>query len=195
MYEKHIQDLKFKCDASACCPEALDAAIALMRAAEPKDAAAEREHCEIMARHLGTQQCLGVRVATVFESQRAAARAEVEAKYQVELACLRKDVDDWKRAAQTIERESRAALRTHSENEGRLQARIAELETRLQRAEAEATIAELEDKLTSSQAWSQEFKTKLTALREAAEYEYENLRTRMPDAANRLRRAIEASKK
>lgn len=37
--------------------------------------------------------------------------------------------------------------------------------------------------------------TKLTAMREALEYEYMNLRTRMPDAAERILHAIEASKK
>lgn len=72
MYEKHIQDLKFKCDA----------AIALMRAAEPLDPASEREHCE---RALGDLEH-GYGHVDVLMSERAAARAEAEAKYQAMLA-------------------------------------------------------------------------------------------------------------
>jgi hypothetical protein len=47
----------------------------------PKNGAAEREHCEGVARYLGAQQCLGVNIAGLIERERALARAEVEAKY------------------------------------------------------------------------------------------------------------------
>lgn len=54
---------------------AINAAIALMRAAQPKDEAAEREHCLRIARPVSLTWEDEKDLAKIFEQQRAAARA------------------------------------------------------------------------------------------------------------------------
>jgi hypothetical protein len=60
--------------------QAFDAAIELMRAAELKDEAAEREHCQATAVSIGAAFS-AVEGGQLLMRERAAARAEVEAKY------------------------------------------------------------------------------------------------------------------
>ena len=84
MYENEIRDLKqlLRNGASNWSIKALDTAIALMRSAEPKDAAAEREHCKETVRMSWPravsdweQECL----TALLMRERAAARAELRA--------------------------------------------------------------------------------------------------------------------
>ena len=79
MFKEHVEALKSLIDGTGCEDErdsALLAAIALMRAAEPKDEKAEREHCD---RVVLEKNPLSMTERPMRE--RAAARAEVEAKY------------------------------------------------------------------------------------------------------------------
>lgn len=75
MYEKEIEFLKVGGYLSPDNPIA-QTAIALMRAAQPKDAAAEREHCERFANEW-LRGGDGPNLAESVERERAAARAEV----------------------------------------------------------------------------------------------------------------------
>jgi hypothetical protein len=90
MYEKHIKALSDV--TSPDYPEALEAAIALMRAAEPKDPAAEREHCKHVAWGYsgeGGVDCSSIHLEELIERERAAARAEGEQrKYYILVACI-----------------------------------------------------------------------------------------------------------
>lgn len=100
-YEKHITDLmELAAEQEGSYSAALSAAIDLMRAAEPKDAAAERDYCT-----REWSRVLKDKVESAVQwlmNQRAAVRA----KTAVEIACLRKDVEDWKRCAQRASEEA-----------------------------------------------------------------------------------------
>lgn len=95
MYEKHIEALlDARCDGGNP-TEALDAAIELMRAAEPKDEAAERQHCMRAAAEISDGSVSGQeRVAALLMRERAAARAEgvEQAKAMLEIADMLKGV-------------------------------------------------------------------------------------------------------
>lgn len=106
MYENEIEALR---DALVCeilaLPEktAIMNAITLMRAAQPKDESAEREHCErsVYAAPIGM-----IQREEWLRRERAAARAEVQAQVvaeRAELCILRKDVADWKARALAAE--------------------------------------------------------------------------------------------
>jgi hypothetical protein len=75
MYEKEIRELTgmrfWPSMASAHC-DALTAAIELMRAAEPRDAEAEREYCQVLANTIDGRSD----TMRFIRGQRAAARAE-----------------------------------------------------------------------------------------------------------------------
>jgi hypothetical protein len=125
MYENEIKQLEyikkiddFQARGFPKAEQALDAAIALMRAAEPRDEAAEREHCE-RAAHEGWNGPLTLMV--VIERERAAARAPL----QTEIEQLRIEL---------LKQEGRA--------EG---ARDHRIELQAQLATAQAEIAELRE--------------------------------------------------
>lgn len=76
-HAKHIEALKEAKRNGRLLPDehrAVDAAIALMQAAQPKDAEAEREHCTPVAYEQKTMK--GLLDSEFVEEQRAAARAE-----------------------------------------------------------------------------------------------------------------------
>ena len=76
MYERHIEELLKAPTQSEAHALAVGAAIALMRAAEPKDEAAEREHCrEALAQIPFLRDAFRERAETVVMRERAAARA------------------------------------------------------------------------------------------------------------------------
>lgn len=216
MYEKHIENLKA---IARNYPEGdqptFDAAIALMRAAEPQDESAEREHCErVVADHLGDWQDIGPHVDLI-ERERAAARAEGYSISEGSHAAEMRDIDRARNnEAEMIQRyisqitEARAALKAADRKlhlavadsvaaEDKLKAaneRIAELETSLARVrgvlEADHT------QFRASQAVIDELSTQLTALREAAERFLRSQHWRDNYAEMRLfSAAIEASKK
>jgi hypothetical protein len=104
MYEDEIRNLQAKMTRG---DTALETAIALMRAAQPKDEAAEREHClrvvdsvEQVADTYTDEQVRGL-AAELILRERAAVRAECAA----ELAVMRVDVTHWKRAYYLLKRE------------------------------------------------------------------------------------------
>lgn len=108
MYEKEIEELEWMRSAKGCFESTLETTIALMKAARPKDAEAEREHVRralIVALNdndLPRDEWL--------LRERAAARAEVEARFvaeRAELCILRKDRDDWKARALAAEAEKK----------------------------------------------------------------------------------------
>lgn len=109
MYEKHVQQLQAaKHTHGVLINEALDAAIALMRAAEPKDEKAEREHCEHAVadakRDHGLRSHRSYEVGLLLR-ERAAARAEVIVQARVEAGVWSKDAQDWKERAIKAESE------------------------------------------------------------------------------------------
>jgi len=204
MYEKQITQLHRFNFEDPDFQETIDAAIALMRAAEPKDEASEREHCTREWSRVDKDKTVGV--VTWLMELRAAARAEVEAKYQAAavhehgksyVKGVREAVEAADRLHAAEIAEARAALRTHSENEGKLQARIAETELALTRVRGVLTADH--EQFRRSQAVINELQTKLTALREAAERvdQWFTIATRVDNAESwyALRAAIEASKK
>lgn len=77
MYEKDIREFEqqIECNEGWATHSALKAAVALMRAAEPKDEAAERAECETIAASY-VQGTGPVRLRDVIMHTRAAARAE-----------------------------------------------------------------------------------------------------------------------
>ena len=75
MYEKEIESLEMMQTARTVKSPALDTAIALMRAAQPKDEAAERAHCEEVDR----LHC-EVAITDLLLRERAAARAPLQAR-------------------------------------------------------------------------------------------------------------------
>lgn len=245
MYEKHITGLKIeRIGATGDKAEALDAAIALMRSAEPKDEAAERERLRADLERWCDAKVEDLEVTSEhldwLQAQTAAARAEVEAKYQAMLApkdeaaerehCLNAErvwshskdrivadqimleraaaraevareygghTPEWWAAVAADLDAVRAALRTMSENEGKLQARIAELETSVKHWANETH--KWADKAQERHTETVELSTKLTALREAAERAEDALQSSLEstrdEAVVDIRAAIEASKK
>lgn len=104
-YAKHIEDLEAL--RTAMTPgsrqyEAVTAAIELMRSASPKDAEAERGHCEAVAGELLDTDIAGrwigrrAHAATAFIAERAAARAEGYTRIdamQTELAAAKAEIE------------------------------------------------------------------------------------------------------
>lgn len=88
-YEKHIEYLENQLAEYPDKTGAYTVAIELMRAAEPKDEAAEREHCDKAADDIvfgEHNKVVHDEIALRMQTERAAARAEVEAKYAALLA-------------------------------------------------------------------------------------------------------------
>lgn len=125
MYENEIEILQISRARHAEGTEidkALSAAIELMRAAQPKEEAAELGHCE---REVEAISWTRAQVQDLLMRQRAAARAECH----IELCFLRKDVAEWKQRAEKARREECAKWVAKPG--------VTELETKLAAAQAD----------------------------------------------------------
>jgi hypothetical protein len=98
MYEKHIEALEsidFDDPVSPNDRKAIDAAIEIMRAAEPKDEAAEREHCTQQSYAAANNPQQGAIVDWLMR-ERAAARAEGYADGRAEFrATFKAELNDY----------------------------------------------------------------------------------------------------
>jgi flagellar biosynthesis/type III secretory pathway protein FliH len=190
MYEKHIKVLeRTEHQAHGELGEALEAAIALMRAAEPKDPAAEREHCEDAVRrnpNIDSEHNLK-HIPPMLLRERAAVRAEVEAKYAAMLApkdpaAERAHCEDVandennglpQEAADTLMRERAAAYASGFE---------------AGRREGEAEYAVLRNE--RNQAWGREARTETQ--RDQALERADEIKTRYLELTNVIKKALEA---
>jgi chromosome segregation ATPase len=182
MYEKQIEGLESIrriIGTSERDKAALDAAIALMRAAEPKNEAAELRHCMNVCTDTATWEDYSV---TTLMRERAAARAEVEAKYAAMLApkdeaaerehCERAAHEGWNGPLTlmvVIERE-RAAARAP------LQTEIEQLKIEVLKQEGRAEGArdhriELQAQIATAQAEIERLRTELRIAEEDADTE------------------------
>jgi len=161
MYEKHIETMQYakRCYFDNDHP-AFDAAIELMRAAEPKDAEAEREYCDRVAARLATEtdckycaQTFSAEIEAQRSTARSAAQAEIE-RLQTENKRLRL------RFGESI----LGAIDSWADKFKELTTELSAAQAEIERLRADNAVLAI-----TRETWN-ETQTKLDALREAAEH-------------------------
>jgi hypothetical protein len=161
MYEKHIRDLiEYEHGADEIPSTTLTAAIELMRAAEPRDAEAEREHCDRVAARLATEtdckycaQTFSAEIEAQRSTARSAAQAEIE-RLQTENKRLRL------RFGESI----LGAIDSWADKFKELTTELSAAQAEIERLRADNAVLAI-----TRETWN-ETQTKLDALREAAEH-------------------------